>query len=222
MKFYIYISDAKVDMLYSQIPQKLKSKLAAELKIDLKVLSASVKQEKSQETRYSKLKIIVDYIEKNMDIGTVDNPGAYFKGSMPVKWGPYGMDEPIVYFGGRTKKTILGLGGSLHHVIGRDTGEHVHSSSVTPYLLAVLNNELELPPPMDMEISGLSMEEMIPGALDAVAIATERLKGPEQRVEFLAKRLLYLSGANTGEKDWRRPNNESVLLGTPIYVALAD
>jgi hypothetical protein len=222
MKYYIYISDAKVDMLYSQIPQKLKSNLAAELKIDLKVLSASVKREKSEETRYSKLQIVIDYIEEHMAVGTVDSPKAYFRGTMPIKWGPYGSREPVVYFGGATKKTVLGLGGSLHHVIGRETGEQVHSHSATPYLLAVLNDELNLPPPTDMEIEGLSIEEMIPHALHATLIATRALKGPEQRVEFLAKRLLYLSKTTTDNCDWWRPNNEGVLLGTPIYVALAE
>lgn len=38
MKYYIYISSLKVDMLFEQLPAPLKKKIAAELKIDLKIL----------------------------------------------------------------------------------------------------------------------------------------------------------------------------------------
>jgi len=38
MKFYLYVSDAKVDMLFSQVPHELKKKVATEWKIDLKLL----------------------------------------------------------------------------------------------------------------------------------------------------------------------------------------
>ena len=38
MKYYIYISDAKVNMLLAQIPHNIKKKVATEFKIDLKVI----------------------------------------------------------------------------------------------------------------------------------------------------------------------------------------
>jgi hypothetical protein len=36
MRYYIYISDAKVDMLLSQIPHEQRNKIATELKLDFK------------------------------------------------------------------------------------------------------------------------------------------------------------------------------------------
>ena len=39
VKYFLYISDAKVDMLFGQVPQKILKRIAAELTIDLKVVS---------------------------------------------------------------------------------------------------------------------------------------------------------------------------------------
>ncbi len=37
--------------------------------------------------------VVVNYIENNMDVGTIDQPKTYFKGSLPMSWGPLcGMD----------------------------------------------------------------------------------------------------------------------------------
>ena len=35
MRYYVYASAAKIDMLYSQIPQKLLTRIVGELKLDL-------------------------------------------------------------------------------------------------------------------------------------------------------------------------------------------
>lgn len=37
MKYYIYISDSKVDMLLAQIPHDFKRRVALQFKVDLKV-----------------------------------------------------------------------------------------------------------------------------------------------------------------------------------------
>lgn len=39
MRYYLYLSDAKLDMLFEQIPQKLLPRLVTEAKVDLKVVS---------------------------------------------------------------------------------------------------------------------------------------------------------------------------------------
>jgi hypothetical protein len=45
MKYYVYISDAKVDMLLPQIPHDARKKIATEIGIDLKVFQAKRKTE---------------------------------------------------------------------------------------------------------------------------------------------------------------------------------
>lgn len=43
-------------------------------------------------------------------------------------------------------------------------------------------------------------------------MATEQLKGPTQRLEFVAKRLLF----------GQDKEGQTVLLGTPLYVAMCE
>jgi hypothetical protein len=216
MKYYIYVSDMKINMLYEQIPRDIRTRIAAEIKLDLKILSLTLKDKKSEKTRYSKLDLIVDYIKKNFAVGTVDSPQSYFEGNLPMRWGPYGggigpyrRSEPeVVYFGGSTSSTTLGLGGSLKHVIGSKGDSKSQSGSWTYFLLSVLSKEFEL------QRFSIEYERPESPALDAVCFATKNMKGPKQNFEFLAKKLLCGTSM--------RFKCPSVLLGTPIYVALAD
>src|SRR6266496_4413294 len=126
VKYYIYLSDAKLDMLYPQIPKSLLKRIASELNISLKLLgaelTAGIKGTQSEETRYSKVRIVSKYIEEHLHLGTVDSPDAYFKGTLPMKWGLLPGDNfytnasetGVVYFGGFSDQTIVGLGGTAH------------------------------------------------------------------------------------------------------------
>ena len=215
MRYYVYVSDSKVDMLYSQMPSGLRDRIAAELKIDLKVVSVSVSGRRSEETRYSKLQLVTAFLEQNAAIGSVDAPEAYFRGRLPMRWGPYGSrDSEMVYFGSIAKGTVVGLGGSMRHVIGA-VGESVAPTG-TPgvpsapfYITSVLRHELGLAP--------ASVDDDVLGFEDTwdsnVLNATRRMRGPLQELDFLARRLLFGTYHDTGIR---------VLLGTPLYVALAE
>lgn len=210
MKYYLYVSDTKVDMLYSQIPQSLLKKIATELRIDLNFgvasVGATVKQNQSEETRYSKLRLVVKYIEVHKPIGWVDAHEAYFKASLPVHWTLLPDKDPkLVYFGGSTARTIFGLVGSAQHVIGNNSTSPTSSSDPfrNPYCYAALERIFETESPSQFaNIAGL------------IASATRIMKGPTQQVEFLAKTLYYEPVQGEG------PTRS--LIGTPIYVALAD
>jgi hypothetical protein len=227
VKYYLYVSDTKVDMLYGQIPEKLRSRIAGELKIDLKVVQLALKRESSAETRYSKTELVSRYIERHLPVGTVADAKDYFKGVHPMSWGPYGSeDSQVVYFGGADveSNTCFGLGGSINHVIG-STGQSVAYSgipafpSLPPYLLYVLAKELQLPGSAEMPDSdqfdewGEPEPEAVYPRLIFNATESQRRRGAEQQMEFLAKRLLQGEVTKGGIR---------VLLGSPIYVALAE
>ena len=95
-------------MLYSQIPKKMLDKIAVELGINLGIFKGTAKGKGNQEeTCYEKLMVVVNYIENNMDVGTIDQPKTYFKGSLPMRWGPLwrmGHEEGknLIYFGAET------------------------------------------------------------------------------------------------------------------------
>lgn len=222
LKYYIYISDSKVDMLYAQIPKSIKNGLAAELKLNIGMLSASLKQGPLDETKYSKLQIVNRYIEKELELGSIDEPKEYIRGIAPVRWGSYGSSKSVVYFGGSTGNTVFGFGGSLQHLIGVSCESHVNSGSITPYLLSVLADESSRSSSRQLASTPFSQEEMVSSVMRAVYVANSRMKGPEQMVEFLAKRLFFLSDHPSEEDEWWRESKKNVLLATPVYVAMAE
>jgi hypothetical protein len=228
MKYYIYISDAKVDMLFRQVPHDIKKKVALEFKMDLKLLSASRRTE-SEDNRIARLETVVDFIREYGKLGSVDEPDDYVADSMSMRWGDYagGWDEPspVVYFGGETDRTIVGLGGSAKHVLGNAGESPAHSHSATPVLIKFLASELELQgsdklqqAEKDSASEGVSKGRFSP--IMAVELATLQMQGPLQNVEFLAKKLMY--GPVERFDDDPRYKRKHVLLATPLYVALAD
>ena len=44
LHYYLYISDSKLDMLYEQIDQKSARRISAELKVDLKLASLTIRE----------------------------------------------------------------------------------------------------------------------------------------------------------------------------------
>lgn len=215
MKHYIYISDTKVDMLYSQIDKGLLKKIAVELSIDLKPLGtglgAMIKPNQPEETLYSKLRLVVEYVEKHLNVGWIDAPETYFKGSLPMGWGllrsvarhneqqqpPY-----AVYFGGFTERTIFGMVGSAHHMIGPR-----NDAPKSDILLYYTPNEMLKAIVMESEPPPSDSTRMISYANRGVM---DQLMRPSEPLEFLAKTYVYEKGSR------------SILLGSPIYVAFAN
>lgn len=119
----------------------------------------------------------------------------------------------MVYSGVDTERTIVGLGGSVENVLGSIGASPASSHSATPNLLRALRRESE-PAGGSTRASVHRDEEW---ELAAVEIATGQIDGPQQVVEFVAKRLLW--GEAKGHWGGR---GKRVILGTPLYVALHD
>jgi len=80
MKYYLYISDAKVDMLLPQVPHKARKKTSAELGFDLKILNAKYKTEAETDSdRITRLEAVVDFIHEYGNIGTLDEPDDFIE-----------------------------------------------------------------------------------------------------------------------------------------------
>jgi hypothetical protein len=218
VRFYLYISDTKLDMLFPQIPSATRDSLVKEFKFDLKVVSLSLREQPSDETRYSKLKVVSEYLEE--EASSVDKPAAYFKGRLTMKWGPLGgewRESEAVYFAGATDETVVGLGGSARHVIGTIPGgvdnTFLWPASAVAALVPVLEQEALGAAEREAKIMKDSYGHLWPMFVYSLGAM---YRGPEQEVEFLARRLLY------GPPGCVEGTNSSVLLGTPIYVAAAD
>src|SRR5262245_27246882 len=103
-RFYIYISDAKVDMLFAQIPESLIKRFAAELTLDVKLLSIKVATREAPETRFSRVMAVTKYLRENDSIGLVASGKTFVEAEgAPMRWGLVGIDESksIVFFGGQ-------------------------------------------------------------------------------------------------------------------------
>jgi hypothetical protein len=196
MKYYLYVSKFKVDMLWSQIPGI--------------VNEGNVRHNTQQ--LYTRLRAVVQYIDNTSEVGTIDDPKSYFRGKLPMSWAILGAPpamgaddylESVVYFGGNTQKTVLGLGGSAKHLTGilESKSRVTMSNSSSTALLFKLSQELKQ--------KGVIDEFDKPPPLHHVALTTKEVCAakPAEFVEFLAKKLNSEAG---------------ILLGTPIYVAIAD
>lgn len=225
LKYFLYISDSKLEMLHEQIAKGDARRVAVEWKLDGKVVSVSRKNEQDRrENRHEKLMAVLDALERKALIGTIDEPLDYFRGSVGMRWGMFqdwGRPEgepPLVYFGGRTRKTIFGLGGSSKHVVGFQGATCTGSRSSTPALVGALLKGTGIKG-KGWEGDGWTSYCDEEDALAAVMWATETLRPPNTNLEFVAKTLL--SGK---VRDSILTNNKFMrsLLGTPLYVAVVS
>jgi hypothetical protein len=216
-KYYLYVSTAKVDMLLPQIDSGASRKRRTEVGVDLKMLTAKRISEPGADDRLARLDIVVRHLLDHGDVGSVAEPGQFFWGMLPMRWGPFpaAAGSSLVFFGGSAGGTTVGLGGSVHHVLGSvpDVAEHGIVRSLMPPLLDALGASAGLEDEYVADAVDGDLDRADGVALAKVHKAVASLRGPSQNVEFLAKRLLHGHDVTSGG---------TVLLGSPIYVALVD
>ncbi len=207
MRYYVYISESKVEMLYSQIPPSLLENIAGKLTIDLKLIKTEFSESPKEKTLHSKIQIVENYLSEQGLIGDTKSPKSYIKGSEIMRWGQY--PSGLVYFGSVTD-VIIGLGGSEKHVIGNVGNSHPHSHSATPNLVAALKEQVVPPSPHEGNPESV--------ALAGVELATTQMDGLQQKMEFLAKNLICFP-SDSFEYTWGGRSGKPVILGSPLYVA---
>jgi hypothetical protein len=210
VKYYIYISDSKVDMLLPQIPTEVKKKIATEFKIDFKILSASRKAESEivAENRVTRLEAVCDFIQEFGNVGSVAQPDEYIFDAIHLRMGVTD-EQNFVYFCGHKEYTTVVLGGSSKHLVGAEeyppgTCNYKHNSSL-PRILEYVGTILKG--------NGIEKSNDTIHLLKYITGFSSLIDSPRQRFEFLAKSLFYDSNAGG--------SNIPVLIGSPLYVALA-
>lgn len=212
--YYLYISDSKIDMLLPQIDPAYTTKRGSEVGVSLSVLSFKKTAEQPGHNRTARLERVLRHLQDHGDIGSIDHPGQFFGGLLPVQWGRFPGAASMVFAGGRTDQTMIALGGSGRHLLGAvpNIDQADPAWSHLPPLLDGLASDLE--DEILVEAAEQPGDHLDRGDLTALATvrqAVERLNGPAQNVEFVAKRLLH--GTLEGQP---------VLLGSPLYLALID
>jgi hypothetical protein len=210
LKTYLYISDAKVDMYYAQISSRQREAIARKLGLDVKAaLYPAVHSDHPEEARFTRLAIVCQYLEAN-DVGSLESPSRYFRGVMPMKLArcprtPTGPFEVAFFIGQTPNGDFVALGGSAHHLLQQISEHKWQNSGVASLLEALAQESIE-----GRDGSSYSAHRL-PGAWpdEAHQIWREH-SDPEQLVEFLAVEFA------------RSDEYHPVLLGSPIYVALAS
>jgi hypothetical protein len=230
LRYYVYISDTKLDMLFEQIEKGMLKRISAEIRVDLKLASVTLREaETAGPSRIAKLRVVERYIDAHHHVGTVQKPGMeYFRGQMDMQWGQIpNLDassrlstwlQGFVWFQGSASggSQRLGLGGSWHNVLGQERNalerkEFNTSSSILYAIMealrqgssSVLDHELR----HGVTEKGLKRFAAAEWDQDIAA-------NPTQRLDFLAVPLL--------ERQIKTKDHEvHLLLGSPLYVAMA-
>ncbi len=197
-------------MLFPQVPHEIKKKTATEFGVDLKFLVAKRKTEsETEDNRIARLETVVSFIREYGSVGTVDEPMEYVEGTLPMRFAPA---QGGLYLSGRTDTTIVGLGGSLTHLIGYTPIDHSPSPMLNSLAYRILRYLSVVVTESGVQASSTS------ATLDQLLNLERALSSeggmPVEKIEFFAKRLLQGS-ASFGA-------NEHLLLATPLYLAKAD
>lgn len=241
MKYFSYISAAKIDMLYAQIAPAHDKEFS--IGMDVKVLKADAKTKVSAtDNIYRKLSLVVDKLKELDLVGDLNSKKPYILDVMHMRvggfgWGTSEEPSPIVFWGGpqiesgftadcgENPGTLLAMAGSRHHVIGENAPDGAHSHSLTDamtlWFLQNLDEELPVSATRDdntyprlRNYRGLTDKDVAHGAY----LAATQMDGRVQKVEFLAK-VLHRSKWHEG---FSVPRVERVILGSPLYVCEAE
>jgi hypothetical protein len=218
LKSFIYLSRLKVDMLFDQLPEARLSRLATEFKGDLKVVGMSQTQEKTFESRAARLELVLSALDEDGEIGNLDNPLNYVTGELAMAWGlvepgernkrPEGTAasrEFVMFAGTPDGRRVIGLIGSRAHLMGQE-GESVYAAYTSPSTLRRIAEGMRGDEAVPTDNAG--EHEVFAAAGTAHQMALEYPAADKQRVEFVARTY--------------RLDDRGVLLGSPLYVALAD
>jgi hypothetical protein len=205
IRYYLYISQAKVDSLVAQIPPPFTRSFETEIRANAGILSAGLKgvAPAAPPELAAKAGILGDYIEKTEAVGSISEPGRYIRDVASLRYGVVReYASGLAFFGGVADGAKVGLIGSPSSLVGAvpdGDANHAPYYYTLRFLSGLADADVDTSPPVSQP-PYYSFEQ-------AVDIALAALPPMPSRLEFLAKTL------------FRQPG---VLLATPIYVALAD
>lgn len=211
LRTFIYLSKTKVESLYGQVPQSVRTSKTVFGAGPAKLESTTSTPALSTEQQLMK---VIDLLLAKDLVGVPTRPREYVLGTVDLRWGPYmdsftGKESGMVFFGGWMDEVAIGLAGSDSHLLGSQGTASTHSHSMTPAILKELEPLVELSPLAARTASQspkrqFTAEEL----LWATKAAVDQLDGVPSRCEFVA-RVLHAD-----------PDSDGIVLGTPLFVAL--
>jgi hypothetical protein len=71
-KFYLYISDLKIDMLFPQTPQSIRRRVSANTGHGLEIFDGSRSQLGAPDRRIARLLVVIEHLQESGEIGTIE------------------------------------------------------------------------------------------------------------------------------------------------------
>jgi hypothetical protein len=209
-KTYLYVSDAKVEMLINGLAPRLRDQFDLKVTAGIPGLNAEIALRHSELGHFSRAERLCGALDAEGRIGSVDDEQSeFFRGKMLAAWGFWNRTDnsyaDVVFFSGFLNDDMfVGLGGSAYHTMERASERlQKYSNSGLQTLMEFLKERSEA------TRAGSSYQYGPPGAWEAESWDADHDNSmvPEQ-VEFVAQRLLdeSLSGIRT-------------IIASPIYVA---
>lgn len=207
MRYYLYVSQSKLDMLFEQIPRKVLPRLVTEAKVDLKVVGLAVQRPGAELTRYQQLDIVEEYLAQEYDIGWMTEPSSWFRGDLGLRISVAHENRGPVFMTGTDGDLVVALVGSTHHVIGQQhTSQDLRlGGSWLPALQALLRQETESTHALDDQ-----------DTLRETLMFSRKVTGPATWCEFLARQLMRGTVTDRDGRRWE------IVIATPLYVAMAE
>lgn len=199
----VYVSDLKLQGLVEQIPPPARRDIAAELKLDLKLVSLTLKssatsEPSAQDSRFARLALVEEHMRRSGQLGGPGSKHGYVAIEADMDWVPLDDDQTIL-FCGYNGTVLLALGGSVSHLLGHPPSTtHLGSQ---PYTIRAAIHGTGTPRPADL-------------GRDLLAAARAVCVTP-QPVKFLAS--VIARGPIP-----RDPHTTEYLLATPLYVQVVD
>lgn len=241
MKYYVYASESKIDMLFAQISQSEQERREASVGSDLKLFKFEKKFSRGiPENKFTRLNAIIKRLDKEKLIGSFEESLRYIRGTLEMVWATYGDPRVslITYWGYLSDTLALGLAGSRYHLLGEQRGGSTASASATHSFVEWVHHDLDISED-DLNkyfeefskpyrtIHPITPEEfrrthVYPfqktDVADAVWLAANVIKGEKSIFEFIAK-VLHRSDWPDG---YRNSSIKHIILATPLYVSLEE
>lgn len=212
MRYYVYISDSKLEMLYEQVPFDKREKIAGELKINLGLIQTNFKSETVANARHQKIEIVKKHLGKR--VGSIGDRASYVYGRAKVAWGPFQGYPEVVYFGGPSEIAQIALVGSMSNCIGAHGCASPTGFSLSWSIIDLLARRKALPASGYRRINYLSANKINLDACEGVIETNLCSIDPSVEIEFFARTVQ----CEIGNGQLRG----NVFIGSPIYVAEYD
>jgi len=212
MRYYHYISGAKLEMLYEQIAPEARERIAVDLGVNIGIVSANFRSEKVENAHHQKIQILERHLGGR--VGSLLAPKPYIADTAIAAWGPFENYEYVVYFGGYESGTHFGLMGSFSNCVSAPNASP-SGYSLERYIVHTLARRKLLPPRTPTSsCKGIPAAEANEKAFEGVVMANQCSIEPKAKVRFLARTVI--ARARRGDHCY------GVYIGTPIYVATED